>query len=109
MEKTWKPTTAGILDIISGVLGLIGAISYFIAIGVVGSQPDVPGFVLGILWGLAFPSIIIGILALVGGIYSVQRKKWGWALAGSIAAILAFLPLGILATIFAAMSRDEFE
>jgi len=109
MEKTWKPITAGILDIISGVLGLIGAIGIFIAIGVVGSQPDVPEFVPGILWGLSFPTIILAVLALIGGIFAVQRKKWGWALAGSIAAILASTILGILATIFVAMSKDEFE
>jgi len=109
MEKTSKPTVAGILDIISGALGLISAICLFIGIGVVGSQPDVPGFVLGILWGMSFPTAIVGILALVGGIYAVQRKKWGWALTGSIAAILIFLPLGIVATILAAMSKNEFE
>jgi len=54
-------------------------------------------------------------LALVGGIFALQRRRWGWALAGSIAAVFAsipilrFLPVGIVAIIFTAIAKDEFE
>ena len=109
MEKTSKPAGAGILAIISGVLGLIGAVGYFIGFGVTSGAFYIPGFVPGIVLGMAIGSAIAAILALVGGIYAVQSKKWGWALAGSIAAILAFLPLGIAALILTAQSRNEFE
>ena len=114
MEKTNKPTVAGILNIISGALGLIGAATLFIGFGATSGALDIPtgpipGFVPGIVLVMAISSTIIAILALVGGIYAVQRKKWGWALTGSIAAILAFLPLGIVATIFTVVSKDEFE
>ncbi|MBA7698967.1 hypothetical protein ES703_107651 [subsurface metagenome] len=81
MEKTWKPTVAGILNIVSGVVALIWFIMLIIgiavtsgAIGIPGTQA-IPAFVPGILWGWAIPSLIIGILALVGGIYALQRKK----------------------------------
>jgi len=114
VEKTSKPTTAGILNIITGVLGLIGAICMFIGFGVVSGALGIPtgyipGFVPGIVLGTAIPTLIIAILALGGGIYAVQRKMWGLALAGSIAAILAFFPLGIPAVILTAQSKDEFE
>jgi len=114
MEKTNKPTVAGILAIISGVLGLLLAVSYFIGYGVVSGALGIPTgyipeFVPGIVLGMAIPTAVIAILALVGGIFAVQRKQWGWALAGSIAAILAFLPLGIPAVILAAQSKNEFE
>ena len=114
MEKTNKPTVAGILAIIAGVLGLIGAVSMFIGFGVTSGALGIPtgyipGFVPGLVLGLAIPSTLIAVLALVGGIYALQRKIWGLALAGSIAAILAFLPLGIPAVIFTAQSKDEFE
>ena len=114
MEKTNKPTVAGILAIISGVLGLIWAISLFIGFGVVSGALDIPTgyipeFVPGLVLGLAIPSAIIAVLAIVGGVYALQRKMWGWALAGSILAILAFLPLGIAATVLAAQSKNEFE
>ncbi len=53
--------------------------------------------------------LIVGILPIIGGIYALQRKKWGLALAGSIVAILGSSILGILATIFMVMAKDEFE
>ncbi len=113
MEKTNKPTTAGILNIVSGVLGILGAISLFIGFGVTSGALNmptgyIPAFVPGLVLGMAIVSTIAAILALVGGVYAMQRKRWGWALAGSIAAILAFFPLGIPAVIFAAQSRNEF-
>jgi len=109
-----KPTVAGILDIISGVLGLIGAISMFIGFDVVSGALGIPTgyipeFVPDLVLGLAIPLAIIAVLALVGGVYALQRKMWGWALAGSILAILAFFPLGIAATVLVAQSKYEFE
>ncbi len=114
MEKTWKPTVAGILDIISGVLGLIWAACLFIGFSVTSGTcgipvGDVPAFVPGLILAMAIPQTIVSILALIGGIYAVQRKRWGWVLTGSIAAILAATPLGIAAIVFTALSRDEFE
>ncbi len=114
MEKTGKPTIAGILNIITGVLSLLGAAANFFGFGVVSGALDIPtgpipAFVPGIVLGAAVFTLIIAILALVGGIYGVQRKMWGWSLAGSIAAILAILPLGIASTILTALSKEEFE
>jgi len=46
----------------------------------------------------------------VGGVYALQRKKWGLALVGSIA---AFFPpkwiLGIAAIVLTVLAREEFE
>ena len=114
MERTNKPTVAGILAIITGALGLLWAICLFIGYAVVAGTLDIPTgyipeFVPGIVLGMAIPTLILAILALIGGIYAVQRKIWGLALAGSIAAILAFFPLGIPATVFTAQSKNEFE
>ena len=52
---------------------------------------------------------IVGILPLLGGIYALQRRKWGLGLAGSIAAIFGSTPLGIAATVLMALAKDEFE
>jgi hypothetical protein len=121
MEKTWKPTVAGILNIISGAVGSIAVFGLIIAIIVtsgvayIPGTEDVPIFVPSLLTGIAVPLAIFSILSLVGGIYAVQRKLWGLALAGSIAAIFASIPLlgglpvGITATILTALSRNEFE
>jgi hypothetical protein len=70
---------------------------------------EVPGFVPGMILAVAIPFLLIAVLALVGGIFGVQRKHWGWLLAGSIAAILVFWPLGIASIVLTAMSKEEFE
>ena len=113
MEKTSKPTVAGILDIIAGVLGLIAAVSLFIGFGVTSGAlgihtGPIPAFVPGLVMGMGILTIIFAILALMGGIYALQRKKWGLALVGSIGALFTAFLLGIPALVFTAMSRNEF-
>jgi hypothetical protein len=53
-------------------------------------------------------SVILGALAIVGGVFALKRKYWGWALAGSIASVFTFFPCGIPAVIFTALGRPEF-
>jgi hypothetical protein len=62
-----------------------------------------------ILISIMVPFIILGIVALVGGIYAIRRQSWGMALAGAIAAFLPSSILGILAIIFVAISKNEFK
>jgi hypothetical protein len=115
MERTNKPTTAGILNIISGVLGILGSFFYLIGFSVLSAfmgtpeMAEVPGFVPGIILAMGIPILLISVLALVGGIFGVQRKHWGWSLAGSIGAIIVFLPLGIASTVLVSQSKGEFE
>jgi hypothetical protein len=49
------------------------------------------------------------VFPIMGGVFALQRKRWGWALSGSIIAILAMFPLGLASTIFVAIAREEFE
>ena len=79
MERTWKPTTAGILCIIAGIIGVIPGIVIMAdsSIGMLGA-----------------PSIVLGIIAIIGGINALRRRGWGMALAGSICAL--FGPAGFL-------------
>jgi hypothetical protein len=41
--------------------------------------------------------------------FELQRRKLGCALAGSIMAVPGTFPLGMAATIFVAISKNEFE
>jgi len=105
MEKTWKPKTAGILSIIGGCFG-IGAGAWITLMGGMG------GMGMGMLgWVEAFGGglLALGIIALIGGIVTLKRKTWGFALAGAICALFPIVPLGILAIIFVAMGRKEFS
>jgi len=115
MEKTWMPTVAGILDIIAGVFGLFGGIGVAIASGFLSALGR--GFTGALympvvsfnLMMVAIPIIIIGILAIVGGVYALVRRMWGLALAGSIAAFIPSWPLGVAALILTTLSKNEFE
>ncbi len=112
MEKTWKPMVAGILNIVTGAFALLSVIGLVIGIVVIGSDivgPVVPEFVVTILWIITIPFFIIGVLALIGGIYSLRRKTWGLALAGAIATTVYWFFVGIPTIVFIAQSKDEFE
>ena len=80
MNNTWKPIVAGVLDILSGAF-LLG-ITLFLAIR-------------GIAW-IAATLVLPAILATVGGVYAMMRRKWPIALAGSISAFLTLLALGAI-------------
>ena len=67
---------------------------------------SIPGIFLGLL---AIPVLLLGILTLVSGIFAVQRRRWGWALAGSIVVLIGSGILGIISTILIALSKDEFK
>ena len=111
MSKTKKPIIGGILTIFSGLLGLSGILSYSIGFGDVGSgiaKGDMPPFVPSIIFGMSIPAIVIALLAIAGGILAVLRKQWRWSLAGSIAAALSLIILGVPAVVLIALSKDEF-
>ena len=112
VEKTWKPTTAGILAIIGGIIGCIYGIGVAVVGGIIGGMMAVFG--LGGLGGIGIAMgvvlLILGVIAIVGGASAMKRKSWGLALAGSICAL--FNPvgvLGILAIIFVAIGKSEFR
>ena len=51
-----------------------------------------------ITWGL--PIIVAAILTLIGGIYTLKKKHWGWAVAGLIFAGAVWVYLYIFAFVF---------
>lgn len=111
MKRSSKPVWGGILTLLSAAMAIFGALNY--AVGFF-NQPgigkgDIPPFVPSIIFGVPMMSIVIGVLAVVGGIFALRRKRWKWALTGTIAAALSLLPLGIAAVILVAISRDEFD
>ena len=118
MDNKWMPKVAGILDIVAGSLGIIGSLfmcfglaflSYFtIADGT--EFNDFPMRLIALFmipWAIFI--IAAGILAIVGGIYALRKKKWGLALAGSVGALFGSSPLGVAAIIFTALTKSEFE
>jgi len=54
--------------------------------------------------------LVLSIIALIGGIFAIQRKAFGFAIVGGILALLfgAFI-FGLIGLILVAISRKEFE
>jgi len=116
-----KATVGGILSIVSGALGVLGGLillmialagtSFFnsrVFYDVTVADERVFHFVVAIYAVMGIIGLIVGALAIVGGVFSIQRKRWGWALAGAIASVFAFFPTGIAAVILVAMGQQEF-
>lgn len=126
-QRTSKSTVAGILNIVAGAINLFGliiVIIMFITVAMVDASiawdhspiisPPADGYVRtwnlpgGVYTATAY-LLITGVLPLLGGIYALGRRRWGVVLAGSIAAILGPMPLGIAALVFTALSKKKFE
>ena len=117
MDRTWMPMVAGILDIIAGALTVIGGFIYLIIGGssyaifsdIASTNEEYILIFSAIFIAIAILLIIIGILAIVGGVFALRKRIWGLSLAGSIAALFPFWPLGIASIVFTALSKNDFD
>ena len=114
----WMPTTGGVLNIVSGAIGILSCVSVFIiAIVLKGVAIGAGESVFYELWNLfgniflatAFIILIPCIISIIGGIFAIRRRGWGWALAASICSIVITTVLGIVATVFIVMSKKDFN
>jgi hypothetical protein len=113
----------GILSIVAGGLGAIGALvgllfailvgvfgggRYYGYDGYYGASGDWP-MVFAVFIGVwSFIGLVLSILAIIGGSYGIRKKSWGLALMGAIASVLTFFPCGVAAIVFTVMGRLEF-
>ena len=110
--------TGGILSIVSGVIAFFCSMGLFIASTILNYADrwvnnwgfnGLPINIGPIFAAIAIPLLLCGILAVVGGIFALQRKCWGLALAGAIAAFFPVWILGLGSVVFIAISHDEFK
>ena len=94
----------GILNIIGGCVGIgIGAM--------VLSWGGLSGVMSGFVWfgAIGVPYIVLGVIAIIGGIYALQAKMWVFSLISAILCIVCGGIFGVLATIFIALRKSEFS
>jgi hypothetical protein len=119
MKLTWKPIMAGILDIVGGAIGMVGGL-YFVALAslfrvireFVRLDPHViqrMEQIIQDIFAVPFVVVFIGIIAIIGGVYALQRRIWGLALAGSICSCMVFPFFGLPSIIITALAKDEFN
>jgi hypothetical protein len=119
-------TAGGILSIVAGVYLIVVGVSVAVRLmlaSVIGPDGVRYFWQLDIFGSPFFPFIyywpsyrwviiggcvaILGIVAIVGGVSAIRRKKFGLSLAGAICALPSVI-LGIPAVIFVAMGKREF-
>jgi hypothetical protein len=113
----------GVLSIVSGGLGVMGALSMLLVVLVLQYTSgehiyysngyyypdDFFDFITVFYVVVGVIGLLLSALGVVGGIYALRRKRWGLALAGAIASCLTFLPCGVPAVVFVAMGKPEFS
>jgi hypothetical protein len=111
----------GVLSIISGAFGVLSLIMIVLIIIMViyvsrtGGFSDIPYtsetlYIVYIIYGvMGLGMLLLGVLAIIGGVFALKKMHWGWALAGSIAATITFFPCGIASIIFIAKAQAEFK
>ena len=126
MTKSWMPTVAGILDIVSGAMGLCMGLFMTLARRAAGAVPGAARQAAGAVpnaprFGMHLPIpagfhpwmgialIVISILAVVGGVFALRAKNWGMALAGSIGAMISGRLLGVIALILTVLGKKDFN
>jgi hypothetical protein len=108
---------AGVLCIIAGVLALFGSF-VLAAVGVagfavLGSAPGHVPHALPLLPLLLFVPLSVlvfalAVVAIVGGVSGLRRDRFWLLVIGAAAAIFCFLPLGVVALVFAMLAEKEF-
>ncbi len=94
-EKGPLSIIGGILILISGIVGLaIGGIFLAIDVNSLGDfgLSNIGDQVNNILKVCGAIFIILGILALIGGIFGAMRKHWGLAIVGGVMGLIACAP-----------------
>ncbi len=101
-ERSRLLTAGGILSMVAGILQISRGLSIAVNLDywLVTDQNSL--VIIGGCFG------VLGVVAVVGGIYAIRRKKFGLSLAGAVCALPLYI-LGIPAVILVSTSKREFE
>ncbi len=113
------PIAGGILNMLSGIIGLI-ATAFLITISITFGADIADevvtslgflhiGIPLTIIWLVAIPMLVISILAIISGVFALNKKNWGLSLAGAICSIVPSQFIGVIAVILILISKKEFK
>jgi len=121
-EKSALSLIGGILILIAGIMGLvlggilIAAASDVDALGDwgvnIGGVTDVISDILTVC-GIIF--IVLGLIAVIGGFFGVQRKHWGLVILGGVLGLFCFGPwmlgsiFALVGLILVAVSKKDFN
>ncbi len=114
-EAQAAPKKKGILPVVGGVFVLIAGLAELASGGLLISSGEfVGGFDLGtgvhnILTVCGAVWIVLGIIAILGGIFAIQRKHFGLAILGAILGLGGYFIFGLIGIILIAVGRNDFD
>jgi len=117
---SWMSLVAGIIDLVIGIPALLFGIVAATLPQWIAEAPEPAQELEGIppdfFIGMGVVICLLAVVAIVGGISALRKRRWGLALAGSICAIFAGVPLylaglflGIPAVVFTALGKEHFK
>jgi hypothetical protein len=118
MKKTGVPIAGGIISIVVGAIGLLIVITLGIGLGIAFASPNLyfdnrmmPAFTgVFIIVGIVI-YFILNAITIAGGVFALQRRMWGFALAGAICSFLSGWGwmFGVAAIVLISISKSEFD
>ncbi len=101
------------MPLIGGIMIIIGAIiELLVGAGLVAGGSALLGLSFGgsgILVACGALLIIVAIVALLGGVFAIQRRHFGLAIVGGILALGGYFIFGLIGLILVAVAKDEFK
>jgi len=115
--RTWKASTAAILELVAGALNLVAGTLVILLSGALAAGLELAGLSdisaaisVPVAAAIGIPLLLLGVFALVGGICTLRTKHWGLALFGAVCSIPLFAGVpGIVAIVLVALAHEEFE
>ncbi len=120
--QPWKSTVAGVLTLVIGAIDVLAFLGTLVAITLFNNSSRFMNYIEDQIYPMTmdwFSAMLIvaavvfaaaAVLAILGGISALERKRWGLAVAGAIVSIIGpWWPVGIVGTVFTALARDEFK
>jgi hypothetical protein len=121
-EKSALSLIGGILILIAGLMGLVMGGILLMAAGEVDTLGDWGVDVAGVgdmlediltVCGIIF--IVLGLIAVLGGFFGIQRKHWGIVILGGVLGLFVLGPymlgslLALIGLILVAISKKDFD
>jgi len=121
-EKSALSLIGGILILIAGLMGLVMGGIFLMAAGNVDTLGDWGVDVAGVddmlediltVCGIIF--IVLGLIAVLGGFFGLQRKHWGLAILGGVLGLFVLGPymlgslFALIGLILVAVSKKDFD
>jgi hypothetical protein len=104
---------SGILEIISGVFGIIYTFSWIIVAYLRGffsfsESSYLSSELFPIVFFFLFFFIVASSMAVIGGLFALRKQHWGWAFTGAIFSMMMLFLCGIPALILIINAKSEF-